>query len=94
MIEMNEQWLPKQHGWVSQTLLATKPDLKEYMLYGFIHMKFKKVIFNYRFTNKIVERKEKVVTGGVYKGKGILGCSQYSGPGLVILHWAVYLCVL
>lgn len=49
-------------------------------------MKFKKVIFNYRFTNKIVERKEKVVTGGVYKGKGILGCSQYSGPGLVILH--------
>lgn len=49
-------------------------------------MKFKKVIFNCGFTNKIVERKEKVVTGRVYKGEGILGCWQYSGPGLVILH--------
>lgn len=86
----------QQHEWILQILWAIKPDSKEYILYGFIYRKLEKAIFNYKFTSRDSGEEGESNSWWEIQGEGLLGCWQHSmsGPGLVMLPWAVYLSTL
>lgn len=86
---MNELHLPTKNGRISQTLLAAKPDLKEYVLYCVIHIKSKVATFSYELTHQDSGQEDGALNRKGVPGWGLLGWWQYvvSGPGRAMPHW-------